>query len=358
VAGVAAGVVAGVAVVGDAAAAAAAEEGGDVMSVRRFFQHTGLLMNASRVVAVCTLASLALLGTGAPVRATDTPAKKGPPNITQSAYATPEDATRALYEAMKGEDVRRIYGILGPGSGKLIYTGDKVADNDTRDLFVAAYDQSAKFEREGDGKATLLLGKNDYPFPFPLVKKPNGWMFDAHAGAEEIVNRRIGENEIGSIQTCLALVDAQREYVLRDRNSNGLLEYAQRIVSSPGKQDGLYWPAAEGQPASPLGPLVADANARGYSQTTGAYHGYKFKVLTAQGKDAPGGAYDYIVNGKMIGGFAFVGWPARWGVSGVMTFVCNHEGVVYQKNLGRDTASIAAKMTRYDPDASWSATKP
>ena len=345
-----------------AVAVAAVGEGDDAMITRRFDSSQGMTMKLHRFAAALLLATLALLGPGAQALAADAPAKapakKGPPQIAQASYATPEEAGRALFAAMKGEDVRRIYAILGPGSGVLIYTGDKVADGETRDLFVAAYDKSAKFERHGDAAATLLIGANDYPFPFPLVKKPQGWMFDARAGAEEIVNRRIGENELSAIQTCLALVDAQREYVLKDRDKNGLLEYAQKIVSSAGMQDGLYWPTAAGQPPSPLGPLVADATARGYTGDAGAYHGYKFKVLTAQGNDAPGGAYDYLVNGKMIGGFAFVAWPARWGVSGVMTFTCSHGGVVYEKNLGRDTRDAAPRIATFNPDATWAKSKP
>jgi hypothetical protein len=278
--------------------------------------------------------------------------------IKEMTFASPEDAAKALYAAMKSEDLKKVYAVLGPGSGALIYTGDKVADQRTRDLFVAAYDKSTKWDTQGD-KATLLVGPNDYPFPFPLIKAGNTWKFDSHAGAEEIINRRIGENEIGAIQSCLAVVDAQQEYVLKDRDKNGLREYAQKFVSSPGKRDGLYWPTADGQPQSPLGPLYAEAAKQGYAAgTSGAYHGYKFKMLTAQGKDAPGGATNYIVNGKMIGGFGVVAWPARWGVSGVMTFICNYDGIVYQKDLGANTADIASKMTVYNPDKSWSKTAP
>jgi hypothetical protein len=315
-------------------------------------------MKTRHLYAALAFAAFALFVPGTGAVAADAPARKGPPKIVQATYSSPEEAGGALFEAMKSEDVKRIYTILGPGSGALIYTGDKVADSETRDLFVAAYDKSVKFERHGDASATLLIGANDYPFPFPLVKKAQGWMFDAHAGAEEIVNRRVGENELSAIQTCLAFVDAQREYVLKDRDSNGLLEYAQKILSSPGQQDGLYWPTAEGEPPSPLGPLAAAAATKGYGEGANAYHGYKWKVLTAQGNEAPGGAYDYIVDGRMIGGFAFIGWPARWGVAGVMTFICNHEGVVYQKNLGKDTPAIAGGMKLYDPDSTWAKTAP
>ena len=276
------------------------------------------------------------------------------PAIVQRTFATPEEAGRALVEALDSDDNRAIYAVLGKGSGAVFRSGDPVEDEATRTAIAAAYRIRVKYETAGDAKATLLLGDKDYPFPYPLVKVPAGWQFDAKGGAEEIVNRRIGANELAAINVCLAYVDAQREYVLRDRDNNGLLEYAQKLESAPGKQDGLYWATKEGEPPSPLGPLAARARKEGYVKGTDApYHGYLYKILNAQGKDARGGAYDYIVDGKMIGGFALVAYPARWGVSGVMTFVCNHDGVVYEKNLGRESAAIAAKMTVYNPDATW-----
>jgi hypothetical protein len=339
---------------------AAAEDGGDTMTTRTSFDCRGTFMKTCRTAIALALAMLAAFapGPGTGALAADAPARKAPPKAAQAAYATLEDAASALYEAMKTEDLKRIYSVLGPGSGALIYTGDDVDDAETRGLFVAAYDKSAKFDRQGDAAATLLIGPDDYPFPYPLVKKAQGWMFDARAGAEEIVNRRIGENELAAIQSCLAFSDAQREYVLKDRDRSGALEYARKIVSSRGKQDGLYWPTADGEPPSPLGPLAAEAGRQGYKDDSRAFHGYEFKVLTAQGKAAPGGAYNYVVNGKMIGGFAFVAWPARWGVSGVMSFICNHDGVVYQKNLGENTTAIAMKMTQYNPDSTWAKAQP
>jgi hypothetical protein len=288
------------------------------------------------------------------VHAADAKAAKKTASLpAQRAFASPGEAAKALVAAMRADDLRALYAILGPGSGKLIFTGDKVADNAMRDQFVAAYEKSMKLDTQGDAKATLLLGEKDYPFPYPLAKTAAGWQFDARSGAKEIVDRRIGANELWTIQVCLAYVDAQREYVLKDRDSNGLLEYAQRLVSTPGKHDGLYWQAKEGEPPSPLGPLGLQARSEGYGKGVGAYHGYRYKILTGQGKDAPGGAYDYVVKGKMIGGFGLVAWPARWGASGVMTFVCNHDGVVYQKDLGPDTATTAATMTRFNPDSTW-----
>jgi hypothetical protein len=210
---------------------------------------------------------------------------------------------------------------------------------------------------------TLVIGKDDWPFPIPLKKVDDRWRFDTAAGKEEILNRRIGQNELSTIQTMLAFVDAQGDYAEFQRQRSGMPEYAQRILSTPGKMDGLYWPSAEGEPQSPLGPLVAAARAAGYRKSAKAeepspYHGYFYKVLTGQGPNAPGGAIDYIVNGRMIGGFGLVAWPARYGDSGVMTFMVNHDGVVYQKNLGPQTAKLAPTISRFDPDPSWQKVEP
>jgi hypothetical protein len=311
-----------------------------------------------RTIAPLLLLGLMSMAPGAVALAADVaPKAKAAASIAQLNFAAPEDAGRSLYEAMKSGDWKQIYAVLGRGSGKLIYSGDKVADSETRTLFVDAYEKSAKFDRNGDAKATLLLGANDYPFPFPLMKGGQGWSFDARAGAEEIVNRRVGENELDAIQVCLAYVDAQREYVTKDRDRNGLLEYATKLVSTPGKQDGLYWPTKEGEPPSPFGPLVTRAAGEGYGvDSVGvpqAYRGYHYRILFGQGPFAQGGAYDYRVRGKMIGGFAMIAYPARWGVSGVMSFTCNHEGVVYEKNLGPDTRAVARAMKEFDPDPSW-----
>jgi len=272
----------------------------------------------------------------------------------QRTFATPEGAAAALLEAVRAADPKQIHSVLGPGSGKLITSGDPVEDAMRRDRFVAAYNEAVKIEISGEGKATLFIGAEQWPFPFPLLKTATGWRFDVKSGAEEILNRRIGRNERSAIQVCLAYVDAQREYATKDRDDNGLLEYAKKLISTPGKKDGLYWDTADGEPVSPLGPLSTQAKQEGYQDLGAApYHGYYYRILTAQGEHAEGGAYDYIVDGKMIGGFALVAYPARWGASGVMTFVCSHSGVVYQKNLGKDTASIAESMTLYDPDPTW-----
>ena len=276
----------------------------------------------------------------------------GPPQLS---FSTPEAAAEALVAAVRSNDPRRIARVLGGGSSELVRSGDPVADRQGRARFVAAYEKQSRVERDGDTRATLLIGEKDWPFPLPIVKRAERWRFDARQGAEEILNRRIGRNELAAIQACLAYVDAQREYALTAGNQSGLHEYARKLVSSPGKKDGLYWPTREGEPESPVGPLAAKAQAEGYGKSANEpYHGYYYRILTAQGSDAPGGAYDYVVKGKLIGGFALVAYPARWGASGVMTFIVSHDGVVYQKNLGKQTAALAAKMTRFDPDATWS----
>ena len=280
----------------------------------------------------------------------------------QQHFTTPEAATAALVAAVRADDPRRIRAVLGPGSDKLISSGDRVADRQGRTRFVAAFEKNSRIEMEGDAKATLVVGENDWPLPFPILKHADGWRFDAKSGAEEILNRRIGRNELAAIKVCLAYVDAQREYALTQGSRDGMHEYALKLVSSPGKKDGLYWQTKEGWPLSPLGPLAEKAKEEGYGKSKHAahepYHGYVYSILTRQGDDAPGGAYDYVVQGRMIGGFALVAYPARWGASGVMTLIVNHDGTVYEKNLGKATAAIASKMTRFNPDSSWSKTQP
>jgi hypothetical protein len=276
---------------------------------------------------------------------------------SQQSFPSPEAATQALADAVRDNDSRKIHATLGSGSGRLIRSGDPVEDERGRERFLAAYREAVKIEREGDARARAFLGSHEWPLPFPLIHTAAGWRFDARAGAKEILSRRIGRNELGAVQVCLAYGDAQREYVLKDRDNDGVLEYAQKLISAPGKRDGLYWQTAQGEPPSPLGPLVGKARSEGYEKAQGdsaqPYHGYLFKILTAQGPHAAGGAYDYIVNGRMIGGFALVAWPARWRASGVMTFIVDHDGVVYSKNLGPQTPAIVELMALFDPDATW-----
>jgi hypothetical protein len=287
----------------------------------------------------------------------ETPAKAPTKGVKatdkQRVFSSPDEAAEALVQAVKAKSVDSLLMVVGPASRSWLFTGDRVSDANDWRRFVQAYDEKHAIQNEGD-KATLLVGNDEWPFPAPIVKRGSQWVFDADAGREEITNRRVGRNELDAIQTLLAVVDAQREYAATDADGNGFADYAKHFRSTPGKKDGLYWPEVAGQPESPLGPLVAVASREGYGKDKPqAYHGYHFKMLYAQGKDAAGGAYDYMVGDKLLGGFAVVAWPANYGVSGVMTFLVNHEGVVFEKDLGKPTASIAGAMTRYNPDATW-----
>jgi len=275
--------------------------------------------------------------------------------VPQRRFATPEEGARALVDALKADDKKALLGILGPAGNGLVSSGDPVADRRARDRFVAEYDDKHGFDA-GDGKVVLVVGREDFPFPIPLVPDGPSWRFDTAAGKQEILDRRLGRNELNTIQVCLAYVDAQREYYARDPDGDRVLQYAKKFASSPGRRDGLYWSTKEGEAPSPLGPLVVRARSEGYSKRSSSpvpYWGYYYRILTAQGKDAPGGAYDYFAHGKLIGGFALVAYPARYGQSGVMTFIVNQDGVVYQKDLGPDTAAIARSMKEYNPDSSW-----
>jgi hypothetical protein len=256
-------------------------------------------------------------------------------------------------KAARSGDRKAILTVLGPDGADIVSSGDAVADKATREEFVAAYDAKHQVTMEGDDKATLIVGNEDFPLPIPLVRKDGSWRFDTAAGREEILYRRIGRNELNAIQAALAYVDAQQEYAEKGVAGPGV--YARRLVSRPGQKDGLYWPAQSGEEESPLGELAAAAAAKGYraDQDRRPYHGYYYKILTRQGDRAPGGALDYVVNGKMIGGFALVAYPAEYGNSGVMTFLVNHQGIVYQKNLGPDTARIAERMRSFNPDTTW-----
>jgi Protein of unknown function (DUF2950) len=271
----------------------------------------------------------------------------------QKSYPTPDQAANALVDAVKEGTSRAMLKVLGPRAQDIIESGDDVADVETRKKFLLAYD-AKHLIRSGDNKTgTLIVGTDDFPFPIPLVHQHSGWEFDAKAGRREILYRRIGRNELDAIQTCLAYVDAQNEYAEKDRTGAGAGVYAQRIVSSPGKKDGLYWQDDRDQ--SPLGELAAQASAEGYRISAGPapYHGYYYHILKGQGEDAPGGPHYYVVWGKMIGGFALVAYPAEYGNSGVMTFLVNHAGTVYQKDLGPRTDIIAKRMTLFDPDHTW-----
>ena len=270
----------------------------------------------------------------------------------QQAYPSPEDAAASLAAALKTGPRSAIMKVLGKDAEDIVESGDDVADAEMRQRFLSAYDARHSIKAEGNKKATLILGADDFPFPIPLVNNKAGWEFDAAAGRLEILYRRIGRNELDAIQTCLAFVDAENEYAEKDRGE-GAGVYAQSIVSSPGKKDGLFW--RDDRDPSPLGELAAQASAEGYKvgEQAAPYHGYYFRILKGQGSDAPGGTFNYVVKGKMIGGFALIAYPAEYGNSGVMTFMVNHAGTVYQKDLGERTERIAKRITLFDPDQTW-----
>lgn len=271
-------------------------------------------------------------------------------------FPSPDAAAQALVGAAKANDAKALLEILGSDAQTLISSGDPVADQAARQRFVQSYDEEHRFVTGPDDETILQTGKDQWPLPIPLVSTAEGWRFDTDAGKDEMITRRIGKNELDTIQSCLAYVDAQREYYARNPQGGKLRQYAQKVASSPGKKDGLFWETGDGEEPSPLGELIAQARSQGYAAGTGRpvpYHGYLFRILTAQGPHAAGGAYDYVVRGEMIGGFALVAYPAQWGSSGVMTFIVNHDGVVYEKNLGPDSAQIAGAMKTFDPDESW-----
>jgi hypothetical protein len=276
----------------------------------------------------------------------------------QLTFPSADDAADALADAVRKGNSAELLQILGPASRNWLLTSDDVADRAEWRVFLAAYDKKHVVERAVDDRAVLTVGEEDWPFPAPIVHKAGRWSFDADAGREEIINRRVGRNELDTIQTLLAIVDAQREYAEADSNGDGLNDYAARFASTPGKKDGLYWETAEGATPSPMGPLVAKAVREGYGTKVKAgevtpYRGYLFRMLTSQGPHAPGGAYDYVVNGHLFGGFAVVAYPADYGNSGVKTFVVNHDGVVYEKDLGTATTTQAEGMKGFDPDKTW-----
>jgi Protein of unknown function (DUF2950) len=277
------------------------------------------------------------------------------PAFAQEQFGTPEAAVEALVTAARSEDGAAILKVLGPDGKPIVSSGDPVADSNIRQNFVSAYDAKHTIEMEGDGTQTLVIGSDDWPFPIPLVNKAGQWQFDTKAGLDEILRRRIGRNELSAIQVSLAYVQAQNEYASLNPAGLGRGVYAQRIVSRPGKKDGLYWPTAAGEEPSPLGDLVAQAAAEGYGtgSTPIPYHGYYYRILTRQGTTASGGAYDYLAKGKMIGGFALIAYPAEYGNSGIMTFMVNQDGTVFQKDLGDRTEKIARRIETFDPDAKW-----
>ncbi len=282
--------------------------------------------------------------------------KSDKPSI--SVFASPDDASNALLAAAKSGDQNALLGIFGPDSKELIYSGDAVEDKNAAGAFVAGYGVMHRWRKMPDGAQMLLVGADNFPFPIPLKKKSDGqWFFDTAAGKEEVLNRRIGRNELAIIEVSRAAADAQAQYFSQPHDGEKTKQFATKFISDPGKQNGLYWQSSEGQPPSPLGPLAAFATAEGYTAKPNAhtaFHGYYFRMLNGQTDKAPGGAKDYTVNGKMTGGFAFLAYPAEYGNSGVMTFMINQDGVLLQKDLGKTTTETATTMTKFDPDSSWS----
>jgi hypothetical protein len=272
----------------------------------------------------------------------------------QQTFKTADEAAEALVAAARTGDRKAVTDVLGPGSAEIVSSGDPVQDENMRKLFIAAYEAKHSVKTDGDKPATLLIGNDDFPFAIPLVQKGGSWSFDTEAGREEVLARRIGRNELAAIQVCLAFFDAQNDYADMMPKIDGMAVYAQKVVSSPGKKDGLYWPSAAGETPSPIGEVVAEAAKRGYRAGSGEpFHGYFYKILKRQGPKAPGGELEYVVDGKMIGGFALVAWPAEYGNSGLTTFLVSHDGIVYQKDLGEGTQRIASRMTTFNPDHTW-----
>ena len=315
-------------------------------------------MNRLATFVVITL--LGLTGLGLTGALAQEEARPTPP--LQRTFATPEAAVETLVSTLRtGQGGGRVLAILGAGSANLISSGDPVADREARDRFLAAFDERHEILRPAQGQARLVIGPDSWEFPFPLRQEGRTWRFDSRAGAQELVDRRIGRNELNTVQVLMAIVEAQREYAAAQPRSQGIPAFARRILSTPGQRDGLYWEAAPGQPESPLGPLVAEASP-GYSRTPGTspqpYHGYYFRIVEGQGPSAPGGATEYVLNGRMVGGFGVIAWPARYNVSGIMTFIVSHHGVVYQANLGPNTDALARGIRVYDPGPDWQPVEP
>jgi Protein of unknown function (DUF2950) len=272
----------------------------------------------------------------------------------QQRFNTPDAAVEALVAAARRGDTRTVVSILGPGSQELVSSGDPVEDANVRQEYLTAYDSQHRIVTESGKPSILVMGQNDWPFPIPIVQRDGQWSFDTAAGREEVLARRIGRNELAALKSMLAYWDAQNEYADMFKDKTGQAVYAQKVVSSPGKKDGLYWPTSGSEPDSPLGEAVAAATQKGYRVGAGdPYHGYYYKILTSQGPNAPGGAVDYIVRGNMIGGFGLIAYPAEYGNSGIMTFIINNDGDVFEKDLGERTSRIASRMPSFNPDHTW-----
>jgi hypothetical protein len=305
-----------------------------------------LNFDQSHWARVSKLAAVAILLTGS------VPSRSLAQQVGQKTFASPEDASKAFVMAAQSNDEKALLEILGPNGKQIVYSGDETEDANSRSNFVKRYEEMHRLVKEPDGTVILYIGAHNWPTPIPLVHKGSSWYFDTEAGKKEILYRRIGRNEMSSIHVCEALVAAQKEYYSAQNS-----EYAPKIFSDEGQHNGLYWKAADGEPQSPIGPLVAAAVAQGYVKGQDGpptpYRGYYFHILAGQGKDASGGAKSYVVNGKMTAGFAFVAYPAEYRSSGVMTFLVGQDGMVYEKDLGPKTEALAKALKEYNPNSSW-----
>lgn len=277
--------------------------------------------------------------------------------LVQESFSSPKEAAAALVTAVQSDNYDELLAILGAGSEDLFSTGDKVADRKDRERFIKAYEDKNSLNKEDDGRVVLIIGSKDYPFPIPIVRKGDAWLFDTRAGMEEILTRRIGRNELHTIEVMRTYTDAQREYACMKTDKGGP-SFAQRFASSEGKKDGLYWEVGKDEEVSPFGQLIARATVEGYEESLNKeppepFHGYYFKILKRQGEHAGGGAFDYVVDGRMVLGFSLVAYPSRYGSSGIITFIINQEGVIYEKDFGKDTVMAAAALTAFDPDETW-----
>lgn len=305
---------------------------------------------------LCTTAALAQAP--APDPAAEAPRAEAPRPVPPRAFRTPEEGFAAFVAALRARSDAEGIRVLGSAGHRLIRSGDPVADRAARARFLAAHDEKTEITRPAPDRAVLLVGADGWPLPIPMIERGGAWRFDAVAGGQEIANRRIGRNELDTIETLRAVADAQAEFARTAGRQGAFQTYARRFFSSPGQRDGLYWPTREGEAASPLGPLAAAASAGGYARRQGGppqpFHGYVFRMLEAQGPNAPGGAMDFVVNGRMIGGFGVLAVPVRYGVSGIKTFMVSHNGDVWESDLGPDTERVARSIVAFDPGPGWS----
>jgi DUF2950 family protein len=339
------------AAVAAAAAAVAGDDRSPIMNSIHTIDRTASRMNAIHILFQLRQFALALL-IAVPVAAAAAP---------QKTFATPEEAVDALVAALKADDDVAMIAIFGEEHRNLVISPDRAASSATRAKILAAMQAFRVLDEPSKDRRMLVIGDQAWPVPIPIVRVGDRWRYATEEGVDEIVNRRIGGNELSAIHVLRAYLDAQRAYASRDRDGDGVLQYAQKLASAPGRHDGLYWRAdsAKGEEESPFGPLIAESSAylKGHKEGD-AYRGYHFRILTRQGKNAPGGAYSYVINGRMIAGFAMVAYPAVWGESGVMSFIVSNNGKIYQKDLGKDSTAIGAKMAAFDPDAGWKQVAP